>query len=398
VAPIAGRQALLVAGFSRVDTTGPSLSILDLPSNALRRVGTGGLTAHYGGGHVVYSTFDLVLYRRPFDLDQEAFTGPAEVIARDIRWDAVPAVAVSGMGDVVYGVGLPQAMASARLALTDRAGREQQVLVARAPWAPRFSPDGRRLAYGARAPGHGASDVWVTDLAAGTTRRVSTDGRDNNDPSWSPDGRSLAHSTYTQAMQKQLAVRPVDGGPPRILAPDEKGFDAWPSDWSRDGAVLFTRVGLGQAFDVWMQPTAGGAPRPYLTGPFREFGARVSRDGRWAAYTSNESGRDEVYVESFPTPGRKTLVSAGGGVSPVWRGDGRELYYWREDELVAVAIAEEPGGALVVGGRSTLFRAPYLEGVHANYDVSPDGTRFAVVSGRRWSNRMIVVLRAAGRR
>jgi hypothetical protein len=89
-----------------VDTTGPSLSILELPSNALRRVGTGGLTAHYGGGHVVYSTFDLVLYRRPFDLDRQAFTGPAEVIARDVRWDAVPAVAVSAMGDVVYGVGL----------------------------------------------------------------------------------------------------------------------------------------------------------------------------------------------------------------------------------------------------------------------------------------------------
>jgi hypothetical protein len=200
-------------------------------------------------------------------------------------------------------------------------------------------------------------------------------------------------------MQKQLAVRPVDGGPPRILAPDEKGFDAWPSDWSRDGAVLFTRVGLGQAFDVWMQPTAGGAPRPYLTGPFREFGARVSRRRALGGVHVERVGPRRGVRGVLPHPRAqdarlgaaaacRRCGAATGGSSTT----GARTSWWRWPS------PEEPGGALVVGGRSTLFRAPYLEGVHANYDVSPDGTRFAVVSGRRWSNRMIVVLRAAGRR
>ena len=397
VAALPDGRHLLVSSFSPLDTTGPHLSVFDLRSNVLRRIGPGGLAAQYAAGHVLYFTLDLVLRRRPFDPGRLTFTGPAEALARDVRWDVAPAFAASRTGDIVYGVGLPQAMASARLVLADRAGREQRALPARAPWAPRFSPDGRRIAYGARAPGRDDSDVWVTDLEAGTTRRVSTEGRDNNDPSWSPDGRSLTYSSYAGPYAKRLVVRSADGGPPRLLPGDPKNYDVWPSDWSRDGgAVLYTRAGLAAAFDVWVQPVDGGAARPYLATPARETGARVSPDGRWVAYVSNESGRDEVYVESFPSPGRRVLVSAGGGTAPVWRADGRELYHWREDQLVAVTVASGADGALAVGGRTPLFRAPYLEGVHANYDVSADGTRFVLVSGRRWSNRLIVVLNALG--
>jgi hypothetical protein len=113
------------------------------------------------------------------------------------------------------------------------------------------------------------------------------------------------------------------------------------------------------------------------------------------AYTSNETGRFEVYVQSYPTPGRKTLVSASGGVHPVWRRDGRELYYWREDQLIAASLG--PGGAgepPVVRGHTPLFRAPYVESAHPNYDVSPDGMRFVVVTGRVRPNRLVVALHA----
>jgi hypothetical protein len=109
----------------------------------------------------------------------------------------------------------------------------------------------------------------------------------------------------------------------------------------------------------------------------------VSPDGRWVAYTSDESGRAEVYLDSYEHPGRPVVVSLSGGIHPVWRGDGRELYYWNEQALVAVRLGAARGGAPpAVETRTLLFRAPYLGGVNTMYDVSPDGERFVIVRSR----------------
>jgi Tol biopolymer transport system component len=269
-----------------------------------------------------------------------------------------------------------------------------QALAARAPWTPRFSPDGRRLAYGAYAPGQGLSDIWVTDLADGTTQRVTADDADNNDPHWSPDGRSILYAALREGTGKDLFVHALDGGAARRLT--SRPITEWPSDWSPDGGeLLVTGVTNEDDRDIWIQPADGGAARPWLATPAQEYAARVSPNGRWVAYTSNETGRDEVYVQSFPTPGRKTLVSPRGGAHPVWRRDGRELYYWQDDQLVAVDVDPRgPGGALVVRGRTPLFRAPYMLSEHPNYDASPDGTRFVVVTGRVRANRLVVALHA----
>jgi hypothetical protein len=148
--------------------------------------------------------------------------------------------------------------------------------------------------------------------------------------------------------------------------------------------------------EIWVQPLDGSPPRPYLATPAHVRGARVSSDGRWAAYVSDETGRNEVYVQSYPTPGHKVLVSNGGGGNPVWRRDGRELYYWQADQLVAVTLASGGTGApLEVRGRTLLFRAPDLA-IGAMYDVSPDGTRFVLVTGNTRANRLVVVLNALG--
>jgi hypothetical protein len=110
---------------------------------------------------------------------------------------------------------------------------------------------------------------------------------------------------------------------------------------------------------------------------------------------SDETGHDEVYVQSYPTPGHKVLVSNGGGAGPVWGHGDRELYYWQADQLVAVTLAAGGAGApLEVRGRTLLFRAPYLGGGHANYDVSPDGTRFVLVTGNTRATRLVVVVNA----
>jgi Tol biopolymer transport system component len=123
--------------------------------------------------------------------------------------------------------------------------------------------------------------------------------------------------------------------------------------------------------------------------------ARVSRDAHWVAYTSNETGRAEVYVQSYPASDRKTLVSEGGGSDPKWRRDGRELYYWHGDELIAVALTSgSASSALAVRSHTTLFRAARIEG--AGYDVTPDGSQFIFVAGGPGTTRLVVALDALG--
>jgi serine/threonine-protein kinase len=392
--PLPGGRAALVTLF-REGSSG-HMGVLDFASGRIRPLGSG-TSPRYVPGFLVYASFAGDLYRRAFDLERLAPTGPPEQIARDVQFVLdQPSFDVSPAGALVYRVGYPNVPMAGRMTLSDRAGRELQAFAARAPWTPRFSPDGQRVAYGANAPGQDLSDIWVTDLAVGTTQRVTTDGADNNDPHWGPDGRSLVYSAIRQGTNKDLVVQALDGGAARRLT--ARPFTEWPSGWSPDGsALLFTSVTPPLSYDIWVQPAEGGAPRPYLATAAQEYGGRVSPDGRWVAYTSNETGRFEVYVQSYPTPGRKTLVSASGGAHPVWRRDGRELYYWREDQLIAASLG--PGGAnapLVVRGHMPLFRAPYVEAAHPNYDVSPDGTRFVVVTGRVRANRLVVALQTLG--
>jgi serine/threonine-protein kinase len=268
------------------------------------------------------------------------------------------------------------------LAVLDRAGRAVRPIRADRPWTPRFSPDGRRLAYGAFGEGRHTSDIWITDLYAGDERRLTDDDEDNNDPQWSADGAKIAYSASSDG-GKDLFVRRIAGEGSEVLATREGTQFA--SDWLRDGsALLVTEDGGPDAYDILVQPADGSTARPYAATPANETGARISPDGKWVAYTSDESGRAEVYLDSYPEPGRRVALSAGGGSYPAWRGDGRELYYWRDDALIAVKLAASVRGrAPAVEGRSVLFRAPYSPGPNTMYDVSPDGERFAIVLAKK---------------
>jgi Tol biopolymer transport system component len=158
----------------------------------------------------------------------------------------------------------------------------------------------------------------------------------------------------------------------------------FPSDWLRDGsALLVTEDAGGGSYDILVQPADGSPARPYVATPASETSARISPDGRWVAYTSDASGRAEVYVDAYPLPGRRVRISQDGGVHPVWRGDGRELYYWRGDALVAVSLGAAQGQAPpTAGAESVLFSAPYEVAPNTMYDVSPDGERFVIVRRR----------------
>ena len=275
---------------------------------------------------------------------------------------------------------------ASRLSVVDRAGRLVRTIPAERPWTPRFSPDGRSVAYGAFGTGRRTSDIWVTDLDAGTTRRLTDDPDDSNDPQWSADGSWIAYSARASA-GKDLMMAHVDGEEARVLA--RRPGTQFPSDWMRDGSGLLVTEEAGRnKHDILVQPTDGSASRPYAATAADESAARVSPDGRWIAYTSDESGRPEVYLDSRAAPGRHVTVSSGGGVHPAWRGDGKELYYWNNGALVAVRLDAPRGIAPpAVATRTLLFRSSYHVDVNTMYDVSPDGQRFAIVHAEQQSKK-----------
>jgi len=262
------------------------------------------------------------------------------------------------------------------LVITDRTGRVERTIPANRPWTPRFSPDGRRVAYGAFGSGRATSDIWVTDLVNGATKRITDDDADSNDPQWSPDGTIIAYSVSAPG-GKDIEAQNIADGTTRLVA--SRPGTQFPSDWPRGGKALIVTEESGDGHDIIVQPLDGSSAHPYAATPADELSARVSPDGRWIAYSSNESGMSEVYVDSYPRPTRRVAISHGGGTQPVWRGDGRELYYWRGNSLVAVQIGESPDARPSIATQTALFVAPHESNVNTMYDVSPDGQRFVFV-------------------
>jgi serine/threonine-protein kinase len=152
----------------------------------------------------------------------------------------------------------------------------------------------------------------------------------------------------------------------------------YPASWSPDGQTLaFTERKPSAERDIWMV-SPGTDPVPFLVTPFDESSPAFSPDGRFLAYVSDETGRNDIYVQPYPEPGGRWLVSTSGGEDPVWSRDGRELIYRRGDELFAVAVQTTP--AFSVGAQRRLFEGRYDAGTAArNFDVAPDGLRFAMV-------------------
>ena len=159
-------------------------------------------------------------------------------------------------------------------------------------------------------------------------------------------------------------------------------------DWSPDGTqLLATQEGPSGSRDVWLVPVAGGEARPLLAGPFEECNPRFSPDGRWLAYSSDESGRFEVYVVRLPELDRKAQVSVGGGDRPLWSDAGREIVYRGADGRVAsVRFASAPRGEPIVGRPRPLFPDTYGAAIgrtsHVDYDVHPDGVRFVMIGSQ----------------
>jgi Tol biopolymer transport system component len=246
-----------------------------------------------------------------------------------------------------------------------------------------ISPDGSLVAISLDDPGPGRN-IWLHDLKRGLRTRFTfaNDAMDGL-PRWSPDGKRIAY-TSTEGGSLQLMVKETSGAgrAEPLLRGDG---DAWPTGWHPDGkSVLFTTL-TREATDATsadiMMATVGdeSSAKPFLATGFQENLGSFSPDGRWVAYTSNESGRTEVYVTSFPEPAGKWQISSAGGDQPKWSHDGRQIYYLAPgDQVISVAV-DGRGSGFQVGRESELFAMDINTNNWGSYDVSPDGSRFLIV-------------------
>jgi len=251
----------------------------------------------------------------------------------------------------------------------------------------RLSPDERSLATSVADHKAGTVDIWITDLVRGNTSRFSSGGRPIASPSWSRDGMQLVYR-HNRGPVNQFVRRSAGGGGVEEFlltieterAAQIRGGNIIPTDWSSDGEyVLFLVSAPESGNDLWVLPVAGDKnPYKFLATPAEEMHGNFSPDGHFVAYTSNESGRFEVYVETFPRSERRWPVSTNGGYEPRWRADGREIYYLSEDrKLVAVSVGAGPA----FGVPQPLFQTRVPAEVSANrthYVPSRDGKRFLV--------------------
>jgi dipeptidyl aminopeptidase/acylaminoacyl peptidase len=295
-----------------------------------------------------------------------AFTGSYSVsMSRALSYRTGPA-----------GAGASQ---NSQLAWFDRKGKQLAPVGPSAEYGSlQLSPDGKYVAFERGAP----SDIWVLDIQRGVTSRLTTHPARNSYPVWSPDGRTIVFASSRDG-PLSLYERSfgVVGQDKLLLKNDTQTI---PTDWSRDGRYLvFDAVNPGTANlrDLWALPLSGDRKPVRLTEtPFLKFAPRISPDSHWIAYLSNESGRPELYIQSFPQPGTKLQVSTNGAFMPRWSRDGKELFYVAPDTTL-MAVAIKPGGpSLEASAPTALFRAPIAAdtlSVRRDYDVAVDG-RFLI--------------------
>jgi eukaryotic-like serine/threonine-protein kinase len=322
---------------------------------------------------------DGTLFAQPFDLRRLELAGEAVPVAGQVAsFLAEGHFSASRSGTLVYRTG--GAGGSYKLARFDRQGNTLGMPTDADYGANTLalSPDGSRVAVERIDEALADSNIWLLDLArGGRTRFTYTKSGLDRKAAWSPDGTRIAFSSARNG-KSDLYQRAVDGaGQEELLL--KSGSPRYVTDWSRDGRFLmFEQMTESNRRDLWVLPMEGAGERkpvPFLRAEFDSRAGRFSPDGRWIAYSSNESGDYEIYVRPFPAPaggGGKWMVSQGGGSEPHWRRDGRELFYIRPDGEVMVLEVSVGGAAFQSGIPKPLFKATFSPA----WDVSADGTKF----------------------
>ena len=350
-------------------------------------------------GHLLFMR-ENTLMARPFDATSGQLTGSLLPVAEGVT--APPAlgrlmpVTISENGMLLYAGSL--GIVSFQMVWYDRAGRVLGPVGAPGlVFTPSISPDGKTIAY-ARGSSSGVwqvSDIWLRDLSRGVETRFTADPSGNYASIWSPGGENIVWVS-SQRGSLNLYKKPVSGSgrdeallpaiPPAFPITNHRA----PFQWSKDGRfIVYSEAASNNKPDVWVLPLGSGDQKPFafLKTEFEEVHGQLSPDSRWMAYTSDETGRREIYVRPFPSGDGASRISINGGDQPRWRGDGKELFYVAADgKMMAASVRAVPGSkpslelsTPVALFESHIMNSPGTRGVF-QYDVTADGKRFLVVT------------------
>jgi eukaryotic-like serine/threonine-protein kinase len=336
---------------------------------------------------------DKTLVAQRFDPKAQKTLGEPVPLAEQIGTDSVGLArfSVSHEGTLAYRTG----ESGSRLLWVDRTGKE--IETAGDPGEignPTLSPAADRLAFNLADPRTGKMSIWIRDLGRGVSSRFTFGETGEHIPVWSPNGSRMVYSVIREPAW-DLFEKPAasEGEAKELLKTDEWKLA---SDWSRDGRyIAFSSRSKKTKWDIWILPTFGDKkPIPFLKTGSAEGDAVFSPDGRYVAYQSDESGRNEIYVQSFPGPGRKWQASTAGGNDPSWRSDGKEIFYRALDQKL-MGVEVTTSDAFQAGVPKPLFLMRLQAGNARNkYVAAPDGQRFLLVAplGREAMTPTTVVL------
>jgi Tol biopolymer transport system component len=243
-----------------------------------------------------------------------------------------------------------------------------------------FSPDGERLAVTIRDP---QPDIWLYEWRRDILSRLTSHPGVDADPVWTPDGNRIAFRSTRDGTDHLFWQRSDGSDQAQRLTTYSRNGGVWPMSWHPGGRLLaFREIGRDTGQDIWILPLEGdeasgwkpGKPSLLVGGPANEMDAAFSPDGRWIAFQSDESGRNEVYVRAFPGAGARIQVSASGGLSPRWSPKGQKLFYRTDDGKIVVATYSASGDSFRADKPSVWSEGPVVA-----FDVHPDGQRLAVL-------------------
>ena len=391
-----GRSALALRKVTGT-ISGPVFS-LDLTTGELAPIGgSPAIEARFTDGFLVSVLPDGTMQATPFDPVRRATTGASVAIASSVSLTGtgIAQFGVAPNGTVAYIVEEPRS-----LVLMDRSGVSRPAVSERSNYhAPTFSPDGRRVATDRNT--NDGRDVWIIVPADKSMARATYD-RDGHDATWTPDGAFLTYASTKSGVFGIYKVRPGTAEPAESLVASPRL--SYTGTWLRDGSGLVTTgnaLHAGSLTDIAFVGNAGRGPiEPIVATRFEEQYPAISRDGRWLAYVSDNSGQQEVYIRPLRGDAQPIRVSQTGGIEPVWSADGRALFYRAtvDSRMVLVMASVQTSPTLAVTARRPLFDMNEIVGsggIHANYDVSPDGRSFVMVQ-RSAATRIMVIQNLRG--
>jgi serine/threonine-protein kinase len=370
--------------FTDIQTNPSRIMVQSLKSGESKELFAGDSARYLPTGHIIY-TVGNSLTAIAFDLDTLETSGGPVPLIEDISeryGSALYAISDSGTLAYIPAIG-DAAVVQNTLVWIDRNGKEEPLEAPPKAYSqPKISPDGKYLALTV-ATGND-EDIWIWDFVRRTLTRLTFDKVQDAYPVWTLDGKRIVFHTHKKDSQSNVCWKAADGtGEDELVGSLAEG-GVFPWSWSVDGKTLVLTEGTAiNATNIGVLSTAGDSKyRPLLQEKYSESQPSISSDGRWMAYTSDESGRYEIYVRPFPEVNKgKWQVSASGGDSPLWSRNGRELFYRSGDSIMTVAVQTEP--AFKPGNAQTIFRGKYVSlssPTDGNtWDIAQDGKHFLMI-------------------